>query len=104
MPLAWSAGAQVVVYLVHAPSGAHPFALLIVCGMLPHRLLLAKVMTQANQHDSDPDQVRPGPGHVSPDFGEPPGPAAAGRAPGRGPDLALRHSARRARGAGKACR
>src|SRR6516165_5745128 len=48
--------------------------------MLRYSVLLAKVMSQANEHDTPGAQVRRGPGNGTADLGEPSRTAAAGRA------------------------
>src|SRR6266571_291282 len=47
--------------------------------MLRYGVLLAKVMSQANEYDAIGAQVRPRPGHGAADLGEPPGPPPARR-------------------------
>src|SRR6266700_4313251 len=47
--------------------------------MLRYGVLLAKVMSQANEYDALGAQVRPRPGHIAADLGEPVGPPPAGR-------------------------
>src|SRR5436305_1326263 len=74
--------------------------------MLRYGVLLAKVMSQANKNDAIGAQVRPRPGHLAADLGEPLGPPPAGRAsrsePGR--TGSVRNPARRAGHTGAARR
>src|ERR1051326_2712773 len=83
-----------------------------VGGIFRYSVLLAKVMSQANEYDAIGAQVRPRPGHGAADLGEPPGsPPARGarrRGPGRAgsfgtPASRAGHAgaARRARGAAR---
>src|SRR6516164_1070591 len=55
--------------------------------MLRYSVLLARVMSQANEYDAIGAQIRPRPGQRAEDLGESAGPAVAGRArrpwPGR---------------------
>src|SRR5215467_6787113 len=52
----------------------------LVRGMLRYSVLLAKVMSQANEHDTPRAQVRRGPGNGAADLGEPSRAAPASRA------------------------
>src|SRR5215471_13568730 len=66
-------------------------------------LSLARVMTQANEHDDIADQVRRGPGLSAPDLGEParaPAPRGTGGTRGTRVVRAIRHPARRSGHAG----
>src|SRR6266481_5232896 len=74
--------------------------------MLPARISLAKVMTQAKDNDILGDYGRRGPGYNAPDLREPAGPAAAGRADRAGPvgAGALGHPVRSPGDAGEARR